>query len=155
MRRFSVHPVPQPETAHDALFHVFAMGEEQWGGCATCEDAGGQPNLTRLYLPVRRDDEPVEHPVRLCSDCSSLIRHGAHEEWNGLVTLGDIIGRTVTWRRSADETTHTGVVVRDDPAHNSVVIAPPQTGLFKNFYQTVHRSNVTLVWPLVSRALPV
>jgi hypothetical protein len=145
------------DAGHNDTLPVFLLGDEARGGCETCADAIAAEQerpITRLYLPVRRDDTPAARPVRLCADCSSIIRHGAHEEWDGLVTLGKLNGRVVTWYRGSDDSVHSGMVIREAVEENFVVVAPAQSlGVFRNVYQTVHRSHITLVWPLVSQAV--
>src|SRR5690348_10599953 len=71
VRDMGTAPVPPAQ--------VYLVGDEQWGGCETCGDAiavkGRTPPLTRWYRPVRRDGQSVTVLVRLCADCSDIIRH--------------------------------------------------------------------------------
>jgi hypothetical protein len=86
--------------------------------------------------------------VYLCFDCASIIRHGSHDEWNGLVVLGDLRGRAISWRRPIDDSFHCGVVLRESIEPNRLDVWSPGDGVFKRFRMTVHRSTIVNVWPI-------
>lgn len=128
--------------------------EERRGGCEGCVDVlekDGQPPITRIYRGVRRDGEFELTTVRYCDECAGLVRFaGVHDDWDNLIILGDLVGRTITFRRPIDGSRDTGVVARDVPEHNAVIIAPSGKGRFGQVQRAIHRSNIISVEPVTA-----
>lgn len=126
---------------------------EQRGGCEGCHDCfverDGTLPITWLYRGVLRDRPsvfgPESEPVRYCYECAQFVRAGTNERYSHLFIASDLVGRKVLFRRPIDDSLDTGIVVRDVPAHNSVVIGPSGKGRFGMFERVIHRANVLLV----------